>query len=82
MIFFKPEPNLSDGDRARIEFQMLQVVESVGIDRFRLPVLRMNSFQGMNPQRVIDVVGQHLSHDVRGIVHEFVPLEIQKKGGG
>jgi len=87
MAFFKSEPNVSDGEKARIEFHLQQVAECVGFGRFQLPVLGMDLWRGMagsgqGVQRIIDFVGRHLSYNTNGIAHEVVPQQIVKPDGG
>ena len=73
MAFFKPTPNLPDGEKARIEFYLQQIAECIGFDRFKLPVLsedKLLNGDAANPtefqtvDQIKNMVGKHLRHDV------------------
>ena len=87
IVFFKLKPNLPDAEKARVEFHLQQIAESVGFDRFRLPVLSRKTLLGLyesqkSPQQMIGFVGNHLSHDVSEIRFRVVPKQLQNCGGG
>lgn len=84
MVFFKPKPAIGDHEKARIEFHLQEIAESIGFDRFRLPVLRRDQLldlQGKTPDQIVAFVGQHLSHSVAGLQVQ-VAIEPQEKCGG
>lgn len=89
MPFFKTTPNLPDGERARIEFHLQQILECIGSDRCRQPVLSLEELlydrnEGRN--RSVDqlklLLGSHLNHDVHDIQVQTMPMQLQKVGGG
>ena len=86
-MFFKPKANLPDAEKARVEFHLQQIAECIGFDRFKLPVLSMNSLQGLyesrqTPDQMVAFVGEHLSHDVSGLGLLIEPEQLEKCGGG
>lgn len=91
MAFFKPTPNLPDGEKARIEFHLQQIAECIGIDRFKLPVLSQDKllhgdaadpteFQTID--QIKNMVGNQLRHDVSELKLQTFPMQPQKVGGG
>ena len=91
MAFFKPTPNLPNGEKARIEFYLQQIAECIGFERFRLPVLSRDELltgAGANPtefqtvDRLKTMVGKHLRHDVSELKLQTFPMQPQKVGGG
>jgi hypothetical protein len=91
MAFFKPTPNLSDGEKARIEFYLQQIAECIGFERFKLPVLsedKLLNGEGANPtefqtvDQIKNMVGKHLRHDVSELKLQTFPMQPQKVGGG
>lgn len=88
MFFFKSNPNLSDGERARIEFHYQQLVDHLGADRFRLPVLNEQAI--LNEQGTLRTagqikafVGEHLGIDVSGLdVQQQMALPVKQSSGG
>lgn len=87
MPFFKSAPNVSEDEKPRIEFHLQQLVECLGVDRFKLPVLSKNKVLGNSDQvrsaeEILGLVGKHLGHDVSGITIQSVPLPLETCGGG
>lgn len=87
MVFFKPKPNLPDSEKARIEFYFQQIAESIGFERFQLPVLRRHEFldrfdSKQTPAQIIRFVGEHLKHDVAEIQVRVVPQSVANCSGG
>lgn len=91
MALFKSTPNLPDGEKARIEFHFHQLAESIGFERFRLPVLEEQQLlQGSGTGRaesgsvdqVKSLIGTHLGHDVNNVNVQTLPMQTQKVGGG
>ncbi|QEG25019.1 hypothetical protein [Mariniblastus fucicola] len=84
MVFFKPKPNLGDHEKARLEFHLQEIAESIGFERMRLPVLRsdqLRDLQGKTPEEIVAFAGKHLSHSVGGL-QVRVAIEPQEKCGG
>ncbi|MFT5301614.1 MAG: hypothetical protein ACI814_002420 [Mariniblastus sp.] len=87
MAFFKPTANLPDEDKARIEFHLQQIAESIGFDRFSLPVLSAQDIlYGAGGTLAVEgikhTVGQHLHHDVGTLTIKTELTELEKCGGG
>lgn len=85
MFFFKPKPAIGDHEKARVEFHLQEIAESIGFDRFRLPVLRRDQLldlQGKTPDQIVGFVGQHLSHSVAGLQVQVAIQPQEKCGGG
>ncbi len=85
-MFFKPKPNLPDGEKARIEFHLQHIAETIGMERLTLPVLSRDTLLGWvgskTPQEMIGLIGQHLKHDVSGVGFQLDPQQLQQCGGG
>ena len=87
ILFWKPKANLPDAEKSRIEFHLQQIAESVGFDRFTLPVLSRNDLFGLyeskrDPQQMIEFVGNHLNHGVSGVGFRVAPQQAQNCSGG
>lgn len=87
MPFFKSAPSVSPDEKPRIEFHLQQLVECLGADRFKLPVLTKDQLLGSSDaihsaDEILNITGQHLSHDVSGITIQSVPIAPEKCGGG
>ena len=84
MAFFKPKPNLTDRERARIEFHAQQVTENLGPDRVRLPVLSLDSIinHRLADGEALKYLGQHLTHDVSDVRVDIAAKELEQCGGG
>ena len=82
-MFFRPKPNLADGEKARIEFYLQNIAQSIGVDRLKLPVLGREIFLGQStPQEIINRVGKHLLQDVSAIQVNAVLQQAGQCGGG
>ena len=85
-MFFKSKPNLPDGEKARIEYGLQQIAQTVGVEQMKLPVLSREMLLGWvgskTPQEMIGAIGQHLSHDVAGVGFQLDPQQLQQCGGG
>ncbi len=82
-MFFKPKPNLSDGEKARVEFHLQRIAEAIGIERLKLPVLGRDELLRLKtPQDIVNRVGEHLSHDVSAIQVTSVLQQAGQCGGG
>lgn len=85
MVFFKPKAAIGDHEKARIEFHLQEIAESIGVDRFRLPVLRRHdllALQGKTPEQIVAFTAQHLSHSVAGLQVQVAIEPKEKCGGG
>ena len=90
MPLFKSKPSLADGEKARIEFHLQQIAESITADRLKLKVLPEEDILAGDSagSALTDVetltkrIGQHLSHDVANIAILEQPKELEKCGGG
>ena len=87
MNFFKTKPNLSNGEKAKVEFHFQQLADCLGFDRFQLPVQDLNLPLGVirgddGVNRLVALVGEHLSHDVAGLGVKVTPQQLEKCGGG
>lgn len=85
MVFFKSKPAIDQHDKARIEFHLQEIGESIGFERYRLPVLRRHQlldFQGKTPEQIVAAVGSHLSHNVAGLQVQVAIEPTEKCGGG
>ena len=91
MPLFKPSPPLPDNDRARLEFHLQQIAESIGFDRFRLPVRSVKSlgYDSLSDRvtirstdRIQELVGEHLRHDATQVKLQTIPMQPEKVGGG
>ena len=82
MAFFKSEPPLPDGERARIEFHFQQVAECLGHHRLRLPVLDPDQLPAESVQQIKQRVADHLQHDLSDVRLQTIPLQPEKIGGG
>lgn len=86
-MFFKPKPNVPPGEKARLEYYLQQIGETIGMDRFQLPVLDRDvvlgwSSSGKTPQEMLHAIGAHLQHEVSGVGFELDPQQLQQCGGG
>ena len=89
MAFFKSTPNLPADEKARLEFHLQKIVECIGFERCRLPVLGDTSVLAFGSRsdhptldQILTSVGNHLGHDVSNINLETVPVQPEKSGGG
>ena len=84
MAFFKPKPNIADHEKARIEFHLQELAESIGFERILLPVVQANqllNLKSREPREIAAFVGEHLSHST-GNLQMQVAIEAQEKCGG
>ena len=86
IVLFKPKSGLGDHERARLEFHLQEIAESIGFERLRLPVLHAAQLmdlktQGKTPEQMVGFAGQHLNHSVAGLQVQ-VAIEPQDKCGG
>ena len=89
MPFFKSAPNLPDDEKARIEFHLQQISESIGFDRLQLPVkserdvlYEAQQSELRSSKQVLTAVGQHLNYDISEIRLQTLPMPPEKTGGG
>lgn len=91
MAFFQASPHLPDDEKARIEYQFQRIAESIGLDRFRLPIVRQSGLlngsgiqqsEWQTVDQIKSQVGAHLHHDVAGLKLQTFPMQLQKVGGG
>jgi hypothetical protein len=85
MAFFKAKPNVSDHDKARIEFHLQEIAESIGFERFVLPVVSEASLMdhaGKTPQQIVAFASEHLSHNTAGLSVQVAIVPEEKCGGG
>ena len=90
MQLFKSKPSLPDGEKARIEFHLQQIAQSIGAGRLRLPVLKEEDllYRDAESSTLEDVkslsvkIGKHLSHDVGNVGIREQPQTLEKCGGG
>ena len=88
MFFFKSNPNLPDGERARIEFHFQQLVDCLGIARFRLPVVSVNTILNKSggqrsAEEIKDFVVEHLDVMASNLtVQQQLALPVKQSGGG
>ena len=85
-MFFKPKPNINDGEKARIEYHLQQIADVIGWDRMQLPILGLNTIQewaeSKSPETMIGLIGEHLNRDVAGVGFQLDPQQLQQCGGG
>lgn len=84
MVFLKAKPNVSDHEKARIEFHLQQIFDCVGFPMLQLdfvdPEVLLKS-----PSTLTDLtqlVADHLSHDVTDLRISTLPQKVEKCGGG
>lgn len=87
MPLFRISAGLPDHEKARIEYHLQQLSECLGFRRFQIPILiPENSFghdaHQISVQKALEIVGQHLSYDVKGIEVRTLPQPLPISGGG
>ena len=89
MPFFKSAPNLSEDEKARIEFHLQQISESIGFDRLQLPVMNESDVlydaeqsELRSSKQILNAVGEHLTYDISEIRLQTLPMPPEKTGGG
>ena len=86
-MFFAAKPNVTVGEKSRIEFYLQQLAETIGFERFRLPVLSRNTLLGLiqseqNNEQIVAFLGEHLSHDIDAIRVHIDPQQAANCGSG
>ena len=89
MPFFKSAPNLPDDEKARIEFHLQQIHESIGFDRMQLPVMNERDIlydaqqsELRSSKQILTAVGEHLNYDTAEIRLQTLPMPPEQTGGG
>ena len=91
MMFFKSAPNLPDGGRARIEYYLQRIAESIGFQRCKLPFLGAARLLHPQPDATAEyrdtgqlkaLVGRHLGFDFTDVQVQTFPMQTQQVGGG
>ncbi len=87
MAFFRSEPNVPDGEKARIEFHLQQIADAIGAQRLQLPFVSLAKLNGLcesdkSLSQIAEFAGDHLSYDIGGLAIEVVPEQLEKCGGG
>jgi len=86
-MFFAAKPNVTVGEKSRIEFYLQQLAETIGFERFCLPVLSRDTLLGLvqseqNNEQIVAFLGEHLSHDVDAIQVQLDPQKSANCSGG
>ena len=86
-MFFAAKPNVTVGEKSRIEFYLQQLAETIGFERFRLPVLSRNTLLGLiqseqNNEQIVAFLGEHLSHAIDAIRVQIDPQQAANCGSG
>ncbi len=86
-MFFKTEPNVSDGEKARLEFYIQEIADCIGFDKCRRPVQTLSALSGAalnceSPGEIIRFVGDVLAYDTTDLRFEVIPGPLEKSGGG
>lgn len=84
MALFKTKPNIDDHEKARIEFHLQEIAESIGFERFKKPVVASGQLLAPTdntPDQIAAFVGDHLAHNTSGLKVQ-VAVEIQEQCGG
>lgn len=84
MAFFRSAPNIGDHEKARLEFQLQEIAESIGFDRFQKPVVRAErllALRGEAPEDIAAFAADHLGHQIAGLQVQTA-IEAQEKCGG
>jgi len=87
-MFFAAKPNVTDGEKSRVEFYFQQLAECIGFDRFHLPVLSREKLFGLveserlSNEQIIGFLGEHLKHDVGGLRVQVEPQQAANCSGG
>ncbi|MDG2012563.1 MAG: hypothetical protein P8J33_03605 [Pirellulaceae bacterium] len=87
MAFFNSGPNLPGDEKARIEFQLQQIVDCIGQEKTQLPVLSTAALLGMGQasgsvKDIAAAIGQHLSYPAGEIKVQVIPELLKKVGSG
>ena len=87
-MFFAAKPNVTVGEKSRIEFYLQQLAECIGFERFVLPVLSRQKLIGLveaeqhTPEQIVYFLGEHLNHDVGEIRVQLDPQQAADCSGG
>ena len=84
MVFLKAKPNVSDHEKARIEFHLQQIADCVGFQPLQLGFISPEAFL-KSPSTLPDLIKQvaaHLSHDITDLQVLTLPKKVEKCGGG
>ena len=87
-MLFTAKPNVTVGEKSRIEFYLQQLAECIGFDRFLLPVLSRQQLMGLveedqrTPEQIVGILGEHLNHDVGEIRVQLDPQQAADCSGG
>ena len=87
MVLFRAKPNLSDGEKARLEFYYQQIAECIGSERLRLPVIErkalLNHWESNHSiEKYQQFLGDHLGHDAESISVRVAPQIVANCSGG
>ena len=87
-MFFKSNPNLPDGERARIEFHFQQLVDGLGIARLQMPVVNEDTILHetgtlRSPEQIKNFVIEHLNIQASNLkVQQQLALPVKPSSGG
>ena len=87
-MLFAAKPNVTVGEKSRIEFYLQQLAECIGFERFVLPVLSRQKLIGLveveqhTPEQIVYFLGEHLNHDVSEIRVQLDPQQAADCSGG
>ena len=87
-MLFAAKPNVTVGEKSRIEYYLQQLAECIGFDRFVLPVLSRQKLIGLveveqhTPEQIVCFIGEHLNHDVGEIRVQLDPQQAADCSGG
>ena len=91
MALFRPTPNLDDNERARLEFRMQRIADSIGVARMKLPVVAVQEVfdsidtsrdDATNGRAVMDFVSNHLDHELASVAMEVSIEQAAKCSSG
>ncbi|MGB1814427.1 MAG: hypothetical protein ACPHJ3_03650 [Rubripirellula sp.] len=87
-MLFTAKPNVTVGEKSRIEFYLQQLAECIGFDRFLLPVVSRQQLMGLveedqrTPEQIVGILGEHLNHDVGELRVQLDPQQAADCSGG
>ena len=87
MAFFKTSAGVPDHEKARLEFHIQQVSESIGSGLMQIPVVDpnvefMKGGQVDSLDSILQTVGRQLNHDMGSLNVKTQPQELKKCGSG
>jgi len=85
MPFFKSKPTIATNEKSRIEFELQQLLDCVGAQRFQLPVVRLaqwNTLLAGDLGDVVRFVGERISHETGALNVVVRPENLATCGGG